>query len=88
MPNRTELTDEEWQAIYSLLLLNQGIYIGSEEKSRRFLNAVLWLLRGGTQWRLLPAALGHWNSVFKRFSRWCERGVWEDLHKGCIQCPD
>ena len=56
MPNRTELTDEEWQAIYSLLLLNQRIYIGSEEKSRRFLNAVLWILRGGTQRRLLPAA--------------------------------
>jgi transposase len=26
--------------------------------------------------------------VFKRFSRWSERGVWEALHKGCIQHPD
>ena len=88
MLNRIELTDEEWQAIYSLLLLNQRIYIGSEESSRRFLNAVLWILRSGAQWRLLPSSLGHWNSVFKRFSRWCERGVWEYLHKGCIQHPD
>lgn len=85
MTNLTELTDEEWQAIYSLLLLNQRIYVGCEEKSRRFLNVVLWILRGGTQWRLLPAALGHWNSVFKRFSR---GGVWEVLHKSCIQYPD
>ena len=69
MVNRTELTDEEWQAIYSLLLLNQRIYIGCEEKSRRFLNAVLWILRGGSQWRLLPCSLGHWNAVFKGFSR-------------------
>ena len=88
MPNRTELSDEEWQVIYSLLQLNQRIYAGSEEKSRRFLNAVLWILRSGAQWRLLPGSLGHWNSVFKRFSRWCERDVWEALHKGCIQHPD
>ena len=58
MTNRLELTDEEWQTIYSLLLLNQRIYVGSEENSRRFLNAVLWILRGGAQWRLLPSSLG------------------------------
>jgi transposase len=88
MANRTELTDEEWQSIYSLLLLNRRVYVGCEEKSRRFLNAILWILRGGTQWRLLPASLGHWNSVFKRFSRWCERDIWGYLHKGYIQHPD
>jgi len=43
MTNRAELTAEEWQALYGLLLLNQHIYVGSEENCRRFLNAVLWL---------------------------------------------
>ena len=88
MVNRAELTDEEWQTLYGLLLLKERIYVGSEEKCKRFLNAVLWILRSGTQWRLLPASLGKWNSVFKRFSRWCERGVWQSLHKGCCQHPD
>ena len=88
MPNRAELTDEEWQTLYGLLLLNQRVYVGSEENCKRFPNAVLWILRSGTQWRLLPASLGKWNSVFKRFSRWCGRGVWQSLHKGCSQYPD
>ncbi len=88
MPNQTELTDGEWQRFNSLLLLNQRVYVGSAEICRRFLNAVLWILRSGTQWRLFPASLGKWNSVFKRFSRWCAHGVWQSLHKGCSQHPD
>jgi transposase len=88
MLNRAELSNEEWQTFYSLLLVNPCVHTGSEENCKRFLNAVLWVLRSGTQWRLLPASLGKWNSVFKRFSRWCERGVWQSLHKGCSQHPD
>lgn len=88
MTNRAELTDDEWQTFYGLLLLEPRVYVGSVEKCRGFLNAVLWILRSGGQWRLLPAALGKWNSVFKRFSRWCKQGVWRSLHKSCSQHPD
>jgi transposase len=88
MSNRAELSDEEWQAFYGLLLLNPRVYVGALETCRCFLNAVLWILRSGGQWRLLPASLGKWNSVFKRFSRWCKRGVWQSLHEGCRQHPD
>lgn len=88
MPNRAELTDDEWNVLFGLLILNPHVYVVSEEKCRCFLNAVLWILRSGSQWRLLPASHGNWNSVFKRFSRWCKLGVWQSLHSGCIQQPD
>ena len=88
MQNRAELTDYEWQVLYDLLENNHRVYVGSAEKCRRFLNAVLWILRSGTQWRLLPVSFGKWNKVFKRFSRWCKLGIWQGLHKGCCQEPD
>jgi transposase len=88
MINRAKLTDEEWQEIYGILQLNERAYTGSEDSCRKFVNAVLWILRSGAQWRLLPMSLGKWNSVFKRFSRWCSHSVWNDLHKSCIRYPD
>lgn len=88
MANRLEISDEEWRVIQPILVAHRSVRIISEEPCRAFLEAVLWVLRSGAPWRLLPAEPGQWNSVFKRFSRWCAAGVWESLHKGCIHLPD
>jgi len=88
MPNRAELTDAEWESIYKILLLIPNLYIKSTTKTRKFLNGILWILRSGAQWRFLPASFGKWNSVFKRFPRWCAKGIWQQLHEACIQEPD
>ena len=33
----------------------------------------------GCAWRLVPDEVGSWNSVYKRFARWQEKGVWAAL---------
>lgn len=73
------LTDDQWTKIRDFLWQDPNAYVGNEANCRRFVEAVKWMSRSGSQWRLLPSEYGNWNSVFKRFRRWCENGVWERM---------
>jgi len=88
--DKSKLSDDEWVTLMGRLKKTPGIRVGCEATCRQFVEAVLWILRSGAQWRLLPDRLGHWNSVFKRFARWSRFGVWEQLldrlcHKADLQ---
>ena len=58
MGNRLDISDEEWQTIPPILAVHKHVRIASEAACRAFLVAVLWVLRSGAQWRLLPAEHG------------------------------
>jgi len=82
------LREDQWNKIYPYLQGHPRAYTGKEADCRRFLEGVLWVTRSGAQWRLLPEKYGNWNSVYKRFARWCDHGIWEDMHQHFADDPD
>ncbi len=42
-------------------------------------NAILYVLRGGIPWWMLPDSFPDWRTVYSRFLRWADSGIWEAL---------
>jgi transposase len=76
---RGDLTEEEWEIIGSLLPAERGRGCRPSHDNRRFINGMLYVLRVGCPWRDMHERYGKWNSVYVRFRRWAEQGVWDAL---------
>ena len=71
----SDLTDEEWQLIEPFFQRpdprgNQG-----KHAKRDIVNAILYVVQGGIQWRMLPKEFPPWNTVYGHFRRFNQRGV-------------
>jgi putative transposase len=77
----SDLTDLQWDNIEHLFPQGDG----STGRPRRYpvreiVNAVLYLARGGTSWRMLPHDFPPWKTVSYYFYTWRDAGVWERVH--------
>jgi transposase len=82
------LSDNQKSKIMSFLRTCSGIYVGNEAKTLRFIEAIVWIVRSGGQWELLPESYGKWNSVYKRFARWSDRGIFDQMRTHFAADPD
>ena len=77
--SRGDLTEAEWRILKDLLPIerkNRGRG-RPPEQNRSIVNGILWRLRCGAPWRDVPPNYGSWNTIYRRFRRWSEAGVWE-----------
>jgi transposase len=85
---RFVISDRSWEAIEPLVsgtVRDRGV---TAKDTRLFLEAVLWRVRVGSPWRDLPPGFGAWNSVFRRFRRWAEKGVFQRIFEAISDDPD
>jgi transposase len=76
---RGDLSNDQWKVIGVLLPPELGRKSRPAMDNRRFLNGMLHVLRIGCPWRDMHERYGKWNSVYVRFRRWAEQGVWDAL---------
>lgn len=81
MLRRHALSDTQWDAIQELLPGKEGDPGRTAADNRLFTNAVLFVLKTGIPWEDLPERYGKPNTVWKRFDRWCTKGVWEHVFR-------
>jgi putative transposase len=86
--DRLMLSDGQWARMKDLVAGKAGDAGVTGRNNRLFVEAVLWIARTGAPWRDLPHDFGRWNSVWKRFSRWSKKGVWDRLFNVLADDPD
>src|SRR3954453_18640243 len=76
----TDLSDAEWAILAPLLASTTRRGRPRKHDLRLVLNAILYVLRGGEPWRLLPHEFPPWPSVYDHFRRWRLRGTWQRIN--------
>ncbi|CAN7158445.1 transposase [Pseudoxanthomonas sp. LjRoot168] len=73
------LDDARWEAILAALPPLVRARALNGERTRAFLEAVLWVAVTRQPWGRLPLAWGRWHSIYVRFTRWAQDGIWDDV---------
>lgn len=55
---------------------------------RRVISGILHRYREGLRWRAVPVAYGPRTTLFNRFNRWSEKGIWQALLTALAACDD
>ncbi len=83
MPNQnypSDLTDSQWEHIKELLPKAKRRRRPRELEMRQVVNAILYVVVGGIQWRMLPKDFPKWQSVYYYFRLWRKAHQWQRLH--------
>ena len=79
-PYPYDVSDAEWALLEPLVPTPLSGGRPPRHPRREIVNAILYVLRTGCQWRALPHDLPPWGTVWWYFRQWREAGVWEQLN--------
>jgi putative transposase len=76
----TDLSDRQWLLIQPFLPASAHLGRKRSTDLREVANAILYVLRSGGAWRLLPHDFPPWQTVYRYFRAWLTAGIWERIH--------
>jgi len=75
----TDLTDREWALLAPLIPAPKPGGRPALHDRRELVDAMLYLVRAGGAWRLLPHDFPPWQTVYHYWRLWRQQGLWEQV---------
>jgi len=86
----SDLSDKQWQIIAPLIPQAKPGGRPRVVDTREVINAIMYLVRSGCAWRMLPREFPPWSTVHGYFRRFRLAGIWQEIHRltarGCARC--
>jgi putative transposase len=76
----SDLTDEQWELIKHFIPQARPGPNPAKYERREIVNAILYIMRTGCQWRQLPHDFPKWQAVYKYFNEWSKQGLWSRIN--------
>jgi putative transposase len=77
----TNVSDSQWQIISKYLDVDRKRKYDLKE----IVNAILYVLKTGCQWRMLPSDFAPWETVYYYFSVWKKGEIFEIIHEALVE---
>lgn len=81
----TDLTDCQWSFIQRYIPAPKTGGRRRTTDEREVVDAILYLLKSGCHWRLLPKEFPPWQTVYRYFVAWRRKGVIKRIHYAIYQ---
>jgi putative transposase len=75
----SDLTDAEWEILEPLIPAISEEAVNVKYTRREIVNGILYVLRSGCPWRLMPHDLPAWGTVYDYFRMWQKQGIWDQV---------
>jgi putative transposase len=76
----SDLTDPQWGLVERRIPLPKRGGRPRTVDMRQVVNAILYLVRSGCAWRMLPRDFPPWGTVHYYYWKWRRCGVWRKIH--------
>lgn len=77
----TNVSDSGWQIISKYLDVDRN----RKFDLREIVNAILYVVKTGCQWRMLPRDFAPWETVYYYFSVWKKKEIFEIIHVEIVE---
>jgi len=77
----TNVSDSQWQYISKFLDTDRS----RKYELREIVNAILYVIKSGCQWRMLPGDFAPWKLVYYYFDTWKKNEIFELIHSCMVE---